>query len=83
MDGLAGDVARALRQQEGDGRRDLLRLAGAARRRFLDRGVPYRIGQDTGQALGRMTESGEPELYLEARRNGEPVDPGGWVRQAR
>ena len=30
-----------------------------------------------------MTESGEPELYLEARRNGEPVDPGGWVRHAR
>lgn len=36
-----------------------------------------------GQALGRMAESGDPELYLEARRNGEPVDPGGWVRQAR
>jgi septal ring factor EnvC (AmiA/AmiB activator) len=36
-----------------------------------------------GQAIGRMAEAGEPELYLEARRNGEPVDPGRWVRQAR
>jgi septal ring factor EnvC (AmiA/AmiB activator) len=36
-----------------------------------------------GQGIGRMAESGEPELYLEARRSGEPVDPGRWVRQAR
>jgi septal ring factor EnvC (AmiA/AmiB activator) len=37
-----------------------------------------------GQALGRMADGhGEQELYLEARKNGEPVDPGRWVRQAR
>jgi septal ring factor EnvC (AmiA/AmiB activator) len=38
-----------------------------------------------GQALGRMadTRNGEPELYLEARKGGDPVDPSSWLRQAR
>lgn len=38
-----------------------------------------------GQALGRMadTRSGQPELYLEARKGSEPVDPSSWLRQAR
>lgn len=38
-----------------------------------------------GQALGRMADrrGGEPELYLEARKGGDPVDPGPWLRQAR
>jgi septal ring factor EnvC (AmiA/AmiB activator) len=38
-----------------------------------------------GQALGRMADKqgGEPELYLEARRNGDPVDPSAWLRRAR
>lgn len=37
-----------------------------------------------GQGLGRVADGhGEQELYLEARKDGEPVDPGRWVRQAR
>jgi septal ring factor EnvC (AmiA/AmiB activator) len=34
-----------------------------------------------GQAVGRMATGGEgpPELYLELRRDGEPVDPARWL----
>lgn len=35
----------------------------------------------SGAPVGRMTDGGrsEPELYLEVRRNGAPVDPGRWL----
>ena len=35
-----------------------------------------------GQLVGRMTgaDAGSPELYLEIRKNGAPVDPAHWLK---
>lgn len=33
-----------------------------------------------GAPVGRMPRGGEPELYLELRRSGAPVDPGPWLK---
>jgi len=32
-----------------------------------------------GEPIGRMAEGGAPELYLELRREGRPVDPARWL----
>ncbi|MFZ4605691.1 MAG: murein hydrolase activator EnvC family protein [Caulobacter sp.] len=33
-----------------------------------------------GAPIGRMAKGGEPELYLELRRSGSPIDPGPWLK---
>jgi septal ring factor EnvC (AmiA/AmiB activator) len=33
-----------------------------------------------GGVLGRMAADREPELYLEVRKDGAPVDPARWLR---
>ncbi len=43
-------------------------------------GTGQMVGQ--GQPIGRMAKSdtGAPELYLEVRKNGAPVDPSHWLK---
>ena len=45
------------------------------------------VGQEVlaGEPLGEMTDrrSPAPELYLELRRNGAPIDPGPWLKLAK
>ncbi len=33
-----------------------------------------------GAPIGRMARGGEPELYLELRRSGTPIDPAPWLK---
>jgi len=33
-----------------------------------------------GQTVGRMAADGQPELYMEVRKDGVPVDPARWLR---
>lgn len=33
-----------------------------------------------GQQIGRMAADGQPELYMEVRKDGVPVDPARWLR---
>ncbi len=40
-------------------------------------GEPVRAGQPIGEMSGPDTPA--PELYVEVRRNGQPVDPGRWL----
>jgi septal ring factor EnvC (AmiA/AmiB activator) len=35
-----------------------------------------------GEPLGEMPGGGEPELYVEVRRDGQPIDPRPWFRRA-
>ncbi len=44
-------------------------------------GETVRAGQPVGDmpASGATTDIAAPELYVEVRRNGEPVDPGRWL----
>jgi septal ring factor EnvC (AmiA/AmiB activator) len=45
--------------------------------------INVRVGETVraGQAVGRMSAaaSSAPELYVEVRRGGQPVDPGSWL----
>lgn len=45
--------------------------------------IRARVGETVraGQAVGQMpaSDTPAPELYVEVRRNGEPVDPGRWL----
>ena len=65
----------------------ILRLAGGYNLVLagLDR-VNVHVGQDivVGAAVGSMPDghAGPPELYLEVRVRGEPVDPGRWLKPA-
>jgi septal ring factor EnvC (AmiA/AmiB activator) len=35
-----------------------------------------------GEPIGRMAGDGSPELYLEVRQGGRPVDPARWLAAA-
>jgi septal ring factor EnvC (AmiA/AmiB activator) len=45
--------------------------------------ITARVGETvrTGQPIGEMpvSDTAAPELYVEVRRNGQPVDPGRWL----
>jgi septal ring factor EnvC (AmiA/AmiB activator) len=47
----------------------------------LDRISPQ-VGKpmSSGQPVGAMAQAGSPELYLELRRDGAPIDPARWLR---